>query len=40
MIEDNGGGIRAHPNKASHFVGRVKECPPEIVGLVDDGDFL
>ncbi len=40
MNEDNGGGIQAHPDKASHFVGGVKECPPKIVGVVDDGDFL
>ena len=40
MIEDNRGGIRASPDEASHFVGGAKECPPNIVGVVDDGDFL
>ena len=40
MIEDNGGGIWARPDEASHFVGGAKECPPKIVGVVDDGDFL
>ncbi len=41
MIVDNGGGVWARPDKASHFVGGVKECrPPKIVRVVDDGDFL
>jgi hypothetical protein len=40
MIEDDGGGIWALPDKASHFVGGEKECPTKIVGVVDDGDFL
>ena len=40
MIEDNWGGVLARPDEASHFVGGAKECPPKIVGVVDDGDFL
>ncbi len=40
MIEDNGGGIWACPDEASHFAGGAKECPPKIVGVMDDGDIF
>jgi hypothetical protein len=40
VVENNQGHIRAHADEASHFVGGAKECPAEVVWVVDDRDLL
>jgi hypothetical protein len=40
VVHNDGGGRRAKPDKAAHFVGGAEEGAAKIVGVVEDGDFL